>query len=119
MGENTMYITVKELAQKINNFERFKPEELKQEQSGKIPTYTNCKTVNTGLYKPHTIYISSGISIVYYERNKKLYNDLVAVAIDTNNNRYEIYKTNTVYGSIGFLAFPVEPDKIKGFYPYL
>ena len=115
-----MYITVKELAQKINSLERFKPEELKQEQNKKaIPTYINCKTVNTGLYKPHTIYISSGISIVYYERDKRLYNDLVAIAIDTNNNKYEIYKTKTVYGLIGFLAFPVEPDKIKGFYPYL
>lgn len=82
--------------------------------------YKDCKTVHTGLCKPHTIYISSfGISIVYYERDAKLYNDLVAIAIDTNNNKYEIYKTITVYGSIGFLAFPVEPNKIKGFYPYL
>ena len=84
-----------------------------------MKTYTNCKTMHTGLYKPHTIYInSSGISIVYYDKDNKKEKELIAIAIDNNGNKYEIYKTVNVYRNTGYLAFPVNPEQIKGFYPY-
>ena len=83
-----------------------------------MTTYTNCKTYKTGLYKPHTINAGILISIIYSQRDKILY-DLVAIAFDEDNNKYEIYKTQTIYGSVGFLAFPLKPDNIPGFYPWL
>lgn len=82
--------------------------------------YTNCKTVKTGLYKPHTLYIGSfSVSIVYWKRDNRIINELCCIAFDCDNNKYEIYKTQSIYGSIGFLAFPVNPEKIKGFFPWL
>lgn len=82
--------------------------------------FVNCKTAHTGLYKPHTIYIDNniGISIVYYSKNN-INGKKIAIAIDKNNNSYEIFETLTVYGNIGYLAFPVHPEKINGFYPWL
>ena len=69
-----------------------------------VQKFTDCKAARTGLYKPHTIYLngSFGVSIVYYARDKKIHNDKVAIATDTNNNVYEVYKTKSIYGSIGF-----------------
>ena len=86
-----------------------------------MDTYKNCKTAHTGLYKPHTIYLndSYGIYIVYWKRDPKTINDIVSIAYDVSGNKYDIYRTKTIYGSIGFLAFPADPDKVKGFYPYL
>ena len=87
---------------------------------GKAKIYTNCKTKHTGLYKPHTIYLDSfGVSIVYYSKRNLQTNNLVAIAFDCSKNKYEIYKTQSIYGNIGFLAFPVNPEKINGIYPYL
>lgn len=84
-----------------------------------MTTYTDCKTVKTGIYKPHTIYIcgSYAISIVYWK--PELHYEEIAIAIDINGNKYKICKTQSIYGSIGFLAFPLEPEKIPGFYPWL
>ena len=86
-----------------------------------INKFIDCKTARTGLYKPHTIYLSGsfGVSIVYYARDKKMHNKKVAIATDINGNIYEVYETKSIYGNIGFLAFPKDPKKIRGFYPWL
>lgn len=86
----------------------------------KIRYFENCKTIRTGLYKPHTIYLNQflHISIVYYDRENANITKKIAIATDTNNNKYEIYETKSIYGNIGFLAFPVNPENIYGFYPW-
>lgn len=86
-----------------------------------MTTYTDCRTAHTGLYKPHTVYLGTcyPVSIVYWNKNNLPFLDMVAIAIDEKENVYEIYKTQTIYGSIGFLAFPKDPEKINGIYPYL
>lgn len=82
--------------------------------------YTDCQTYHTGLYKPHTIQLADNIRvpIVYYDESNVKEKTLVAIATDTANNKYNVYKTVTAYGNIGYLAFPVDPDKIKGFFPW-
>jgi len=81
--------------------------------------FYNCKTVKTGLYKPHTLYLDCmSVSIIYYKR-QVFPCDQVACATDKSGNTYKIYKTSTIYGNVGFIAIPDNPDKIKGFFPWL
>lgn len=78
--------------------------------------FGNCETFKTGLYKPHTIRIDSVyVSIIYTDKQNYIQNmNLYAIATDTRENKYEIYKSKT-----GTLAFPVNPEKISGFFPWL
>ena len=87
----------------------------------KTPIYTDCKTAHTGIYKPNTICLdnSYAVSIVYWDINNLHRKNLCAIAIDTDGNRYQIHRTENIYGSIGFLAFPENAKKIKGLDPYL
>ena len=78
--------------------------------------YTDCGTRRTGLYKPHTIKVDlMYISIIYGDKDYYI-KDMrkFAIATDKNGNKYELY-----YSQKGCLAFPVNPDKITGFYPWL
>lgn len=113
-----MIISVQTLANAINEKRYIKPEEIAKDNNIKL--YNNCKVYHTGLYKPHTIEIDNNIriSIVYYSKDN-IQGKLIAIAADNNNNQYDIYKTVNVYGNTGYLAFPVNPEKIKGFYPWL
>ena len=81
--------------------------------------FYNCKTVKTGLYKPHTLYLDCmPISIIYYEM-QVFPCDIVASAMDTSGNTYRVYRTSTIYGNVDFVAIPDNPHKIKGFFPWL
>lgn len=82
--------------------------------------YPNCATYHSGLHKPNTIYINGrGISIIYGDKENYIKNmDFYATASDHCGNIYDIY-TEDCKTYIGILAFPRDPDKIKGFYPWL
>lgn len=81
--------------------------------------FGNCETSKTGLYKPHTIRILSNyVSIIYTNKQNYITNkELYAIAKDRNENKYEIYINSS--GKGGRLAFPINPEKISGFYPWL
>ena len=82
--------------------------------------FSECRTEHTGLYKPHTIYLDCmKTSISYLDKKNYVAMQLIAIATDKSGNEYEIYRKQSIYGSIGFLAFPKNPDNIPGLYPYL
>ena len=83
--------------------------------------YTDCRTYHTGLYKPHTIQLENGftVSIVYYDKTGHTNNmKHFAIATDSNGNNYDIFSEKKPHYT-GYLAFPQDPDKINGFYPWL
>ena len=113
-----MIIMANTLINAINNVRHVTPEEIMKDN---IITFTNCRTYHTGLYKPNTLAIENNqrlISIVYYDRKnaiEKMY--LYAIATDEQGNRYDVYREDHD-DFIGYLAFPQEPEKLRGYYPW-
>lgn len=113
-----MIIMASTLINAINNVRHITPEEIEKDN---IVTFTNCRTYNTGLYKPNTLAIENNqrlISIVYYDRKNVIDKmRLYAIATDEKGNKYDVY-TEEHENFTGYLAFPQDPEKIKGLYPW-